>query len=134
MAFCLSGNEIVNPFPACVLRRLAWVCGVRRRVPVFLYCNYLMVWMMSVLLVVLTEHICRVSRVYKLFFFILFVLSGGSFIKLTDIFLGRTIISFQMQYSILVFPEWAWFCSCFSSTRVKAYPGKSLWPVWTPLL
>lgn len=34
MAFRLSGDEIVNPFPARVPGRLVRVCGARRRVPV----------------------------------------------------------------------------------------------------
>lgn len=48
------------------------VCGVLTRVPVFLYCNYLMVRMI-VLLVVLTEHIL-LGESYVIFF--MFVLSG----------------------------------------------------------
>lgn len=36
MAFRLSGDELVNPFPACVPGRLARVCGAYRRVSVVL--------------------------------------------------------------------------------------------------
>lgn len=49
------------------------VCGLRTRVPVFLYCNYLMVWVMIVLLVVLTEHIL-LGELCVWFFFCLFCL------------------------------------------------------------
>lgn len=100
---------------------------------VFLYCNYLMVWVLAVLMVALTEHIVLDESCVWLFSV---CFSWGVFMKLTDVFLKRTIISFQIQYfSLLVFPEWAWFCCCFLwSMRVKRVPLKSLWPVWTPLL
>lgn len=112
-----------------------WVCeGVCTCVLVFLYCNYLMIWVMVVLLIVLTEHILLGDSCVWFFFPVCF--PWGLFMKLTDVFLKRTIISFQIQYfSLLVFPEWAWFCCCFSSSmRVKRVPWKSLWPVWAPLL
>lgn len=100
--------------------------GVRTCVPVFLYCNYLMAWVMVVLPVVLTEHVLLGGLcvcVCVTFFPVCFI--WGLFMKLTDVFLKRTIISFQIQYfSLLVFPEWAWFCCCFSSIRVKRVPLK----------
>lgn len=109
------------------------VCGGAHLRAGLLYCNYLMVWVMVVLLIVLTEHILLGDSCVWFFFPVCF--SWGLFMKPTDVFLKRTIISFQIQYfSLLVFPEWAWFCCCFSSMRVKRVPWKSLWPVWAPLL
>lgn len=117
-----------------VVGMIVGLWGAHTRMPVFLYCNYLMVWVMVVLLVVLTEHILLGESCVWFFFFVCF--SWGLFMKLTDVFLKRTIISFQVQcFSLLVFPEWAGFCCCFSSAmRVKRVPLKSLWPVWTSLL
>lgn len=107
--------------------------GVRTRVPAFSYCNYLMVWVILVLLGVLTEHILLGGLCVCVcdLFPVCFI--RGLFMKLTDVFLKRTIISFQIQYfSLLVFPDWAWFCCCFSSIRVKRVPLKSLWSGWQP--
>lgn len=86
--------------------------GARTRVPAFSYCNYLMVWVTLLLPGVLTEHILLGDECVCDLFPVCFI--WGLFMKLTDVFLKRTIISFQIQYfSLLVFPEWAWFCCCF---------------------
>lgn len=98
MVSCLSGNVSWVHFLRVFSAGMPECVGCTGAPPS--YCNYLMVWMMHVLLVVLTAHVVD-WVVYANFFLTLFVLSGGSFIKLTDIFLGRTIISFQIQYSFL---------------------------------
>lgn len=119
-----------------VVGMIVGLWGARTRMPVSLYCNYLMVWVMVVLLVVLTEHIL-LGESCVCDFFPPVCFSWGLFMKFDRrFFLKRTIISFKVQcFSLLVFPEWAGFCCCFSSSmRVKRVPWKSLWPVWTPLL
>ena len=84
-----------------------------------------------VLLVVLTEDI-SLSESWMWLFPVCFIWWGGERAHETDmLFLKRTITGFPIEY-FLVFPEWAWFCCCFSSTGVKRVPLKSLWSGWQP--
>lgn len=81
MVSCLSGNVLWVHF-LCVFSAGMPECMGCTGAPFLFYCNYLMVWMMRILLVVLTEHVVG-WVMYADFFLTLFVLSGGSFIKLT---------------------------------------------------
>lgn len=129
--FLVSWNCKSVPCVCSVVGVIGSECG-GHPVPVFLYCNYLMVWVKVVLIGVFPEHILLGKSCVWFCFPVRLI--WGFLMTLTDVFLKRIVISFQIQcFSLLVFPKWAWFCCCFSlSMRVKRVPLKSLWPVWTP--